>query len=43
MTEEIKSILDFTRGAMDKAIQHLNVEFGKIRAGKASPSTIMVQ
>lgn len=40
MTEEIKSILDFTRGAMDKAIQHLNVEFSKIRAGKASPSML---
>lgn len=40
MTEEIKSILDFTRGAMDKAIQHLNAEFNKIRAGKASPSML---
>ena len=40
MTEEIKSILDNTRSNMDKAIQHLNAEFSKIRAGKASPSML---
>lgn len=40
MTEEIKSILDSTRGTMDRAIQHLNAEFSKIRAGKASPAML---
>lgn len=40
MTDEIKQILDETRNAMDKAIAHLGHEFGKIRAGKASPSML---
>ncbi len=40
MTEEINIILDATRSNMDKAIQHLNAEFSKIRAGKASPTML---
>lgn len=40
MNEEIKFILDATKESMDKAIEHLEREFVKIRAGKASPSML---
>jgi ribosome recycling factor len=46
MNEEIKFILDATKESMDAAILHLEKEFIKIRAGKASPamlSSIMVE
>lgn len=45
MNEEIKFILDSTKESMDLAISHLEKEFVKIRAGKASPamlSSVMV-
>ena len=40
MNEEIKFILDATKESMDQAITHLEKEFVKIRAGKASPSML---
>ncbi|MCW5516288.1 ribosome recycling factor [Muriicola sp. Z0-33] len=40
MNEEIKFILDATKESMDHAITHLEKEFVKIRAGKASPSML---
>ena len=40
MIEETKPIIESTRAAMDKAIQHLASEFSKIRAGKASPAML---
>jgi len=46
MNEEIKFILDATKESMDAAILHLEKEFIKIRAGKASPamlSSVMVE
>lgn len=46
MNEEIKFILDAAKESMDAAIQHLEKEFIKIRAGKASPamlSSVMVE
>lgn len=46
MNEEIKFILDAANESMDAAIQHLEKEFIKIRAGKASPamlSSVMVE
>ncbi|MBT8305533.1 MAG: ribosome recycling factor [Maribacter sp.] len=45
MNEEVKFILDTTKEGMDAAILHLEKEFIKIRAGKASPamlSSVMV-
>lgn len=45
MNEEINFILDTCKEAMDGAITHLEKEFVKIRAGKASPamlSSVMV-
>ena len=45
MNEEVKFILETTKESMDAAITHLQKEFLKIRAGKASPamlSTVMV-
>ncbi|MCB9261108.1 MAG: ribosome recycling factor [Flavobacteriales bacterium] len=36
----LKSILDSTKEAMDRAIDHLNKELVKLRAGKASPSML---
>ena len=45
MNEEIDFILDSTKESMDAAISHLEREFVKIRAGKASPvmlSSVMV-
>ena len=38
--EEVKTILDETKNSMDKCIQHTEVEFANIRAGKASPSML---
>jgi ribosome recycling factor len=46
MNEEVKFILEATRESMDAAIEHLQKEFVKIRAGKANPSmlsTVMVE
>lgn len=40
MNEEIKFILDATKESMDGAIAHLEKEFVKIRAGKASPAML---
>lgn len=40
MNEEITFILDATKESMDAAIVHLEKEFMKIRAGKASPSML---
>ncbi len=40
MNEEITFILDATKEAMDAAITHLEREFIKIRAGKASPAML---
>ena len=37
MTEESQFILDETTESMEGAIKHLESEFQKIRAGKASP------
>lgn len=46
MNEEVKFILDTAKESMDHAIAHLEKEFVKIRAGKASPamlSSVMVE
>jgi ribosome recycling factor len=46
MNEEIQFVLDSAKESMDAAIAHLEREFVKIRAGKASPtmlSSIMVE
>ena len=40
MNEEVKFILDATKESMDKAIDHLEKELVKIRAGKANPSML---
>lgn len=40
MNEEVNFVLDSTREAMQKAIDHLTTELQKIRAGKASPSML---
>lgn len=40
MDEEIKFIIDSAEESMQKAIAHLEKEFIKIRAGKASPSMV---
>lgn len=40
MTEELEFILDDTESAMQKAIGHLELELGKIRAGKATPNML---
>ncbi|MFH6602434.1 ribosome recycling factor [Maribacter algicola] len=40
MNEEITFILDAAKESMDAAITHLEKEFVKIRAGKASPSML---
>ncbi|TLP82311.1 ribosome recycling factor [Maribacter sp. ACAM166] len=45
MNEEVQFVLDSTKESMDAAISHLEREFLKIRAGKASPamlSTVLV-
>ena len=38
--EEIEFYLENAEELMDKAIQHVNFAFGKIRAGKASPAML---
>jgi len=46
MNEEVQFILDAAKESMDAAIKHLEKEFIKIRAGKASPamlSSVMVE
>lgn len=46
MNEEVTFILDASKESMDQAIAHLEKEFIKIRAGKASPamlSSVMVE
>lgn len=46
MNEEVKFILEATKESMEAAIAHLQKEFIKIRAGRASPamlSTVMVE
>lgn len=46
MTEELQLIFDETQEQMDRAIEHLEKELQKIRAGKAHPSmldSIMVE
>jgi ribosome recycling factor len=40
MEEEIKFIIDTTKEAMDKALNHLEKQLANIRAGKASPSMV---
>tara|TARA_R110002126_G_scaffold287506_1_gene440363 strand:- start:596 stop:1150 length:555 start_codon:yes stop_codon:yes gene_type:complete len=40
MNEEVQFILDSTKEGMDAAIAHLEREFLKIRAGKASPAML---
>lgn len=40
MEEEIQFMMDVAREKMDKAISHLETEFTKIRAGKASPQML---
>ncbi|TAE45704.1 MAG: ribosome recycling factor [Cytophagia bacterium] len=40
MEEEIKMYLDEARDLMEKAVQHTQREFTKIRAGKASPEML---
>ena len=40
MTEELRSIIDNTNAGMTKAINHLETELVKIRAGKANPNML---
>ena len=40
MSDEVKMALDEATDAMAKAIDHLEFELNKIRAGKASPSML---
>ncbi len=40
MTEELKLIIEDTATSMDKAINHLEAELAKIRAGKATPQML---
>jgi ribosome recycling factor len=40
MSEEIQMIIDMAKDAMDKAINHLEAELTKIRAGKANPAML---
>ncbi len=40
MEEEIKMFLDEAKALMQKSIEHTNSEFGKIRAGKATPGML---
>lgn len=41
MTEESKMILDDAKDGMEKAIEHLEMAFKKIRAGKANPQMLL--
>ena len=40
MSEEVKMALDEATAAMNKAMDHLDFELSKIRAGKASPAML---
>ena len=40
MSEELKKIAQNAETSMKKAINHLEIEISKIRAGKASPSIL---
>lgn len=40
MNEEVKFVIDSAAESMDKAIKHLEVELGSLRAGKANPSML---
>lgn len=40
MNEEVKNIIKHMEDAMNKALQHLEVELAKVRAGKANPSIL---
>lgn len=40
MAEDLNGILQYTEQLMNKAVDHLEVELGKIRAGKANPSML---
>lgn len=40
MSDELRSIIDNTSASMKKAINHLESELTKIRAGKASPNMV---
>ena len=40
MDELVTMVLDDTSAKMDKSIQHLGNELGKIRAGKATPRIV---
>lgn len=40
MSEDLSLILDDAKDTMHKAIDHLEIELGKIRAGKASPQML---
>ena len=40
MNEEVQFVLDATKEGMDAAMSHLEREFLKIRAGKASPAML---
>ncbi len=45
MNEEVQFVIDAAKERMDKAIKHLEVELGSLRAGKANPrmlDTVMV-
>jgi ribosome recycling factor len=45
MTEDVEFIIDESKERMDKAISHLELELGTLRAGKANPrmlDTVMV-
>jgi ribosome recycling factor len=37
---DVKSVLDYAKAGMDKAINHLEAELTKIRAGKANPAML---
>ena len=41
MTEESKMILEDSEEGMQKAIEHLEISFKKIRAGKANPQMLL--
>lgn len=40
MTDEVKLIIDELKEHLEKAIQHLEIELAKVRAGKANPSML---
>ena len=40
MTDELKKVLDGAQNNMDKAVDHLETDLSKIRAGKAAPQML---